>query len=564
MQLSVRHPLWSSVRPALVFAGLFSLFINLMLLAPVLFTLQVFDRVLSSRSEATLWMLTGVVVIALVSMSLVDMARGRLLVALSLRIDEMLGERVFRRLIRRAGDIGKDAEPLGLRDVATLRNFLSGSQIVSLFDTPWLVIFLFVIFLFHPWLGMLALTGTLLLVLLVVYNEQRNRVALEKHQASARRGTQWMDLGLRQADVLKSMGMTGRFTAHWKDLNAETLSGLKRTSASMGGVLALTKLVRQGIQVAMMALGVYLVIHDNLSPGVMIASTILLGRAMAPVESLIGNWPGLVAARLAYRRILPVLPTLFRDEPRQALPPLQGHLRLEQVTLNGQAPDRPILRGIDLNLPAGKSLALLGPSGSGKSSLARVITGVWMPSSGLVRIDDADLRHWDPDQLGPQVGYLPQSVELFPGTVAENIGRFDTASGPAILQAAQAALATEMILRLPDGFETRVGEGGATLSGGQAQRIGLARALYGSPRIVVLDEPNANLDSAGEQALQQVLVELRQRGCTVVLITHKPSLVSGLDYVAVMRDGALDITGPAQEVLARMLNKPQNLREAAA
>jgi PrtD family type I secretion system ABC transporter len=301
----------------------------------------------------------------------------------------------------------------------------------------------------------------------------------------------------------------------------------------------------------MMGLGVYLVIHDNLSPGIMIAATILLGRAMAPVESLIGNWNGLVAARSAYERLAKLFPAIFDETRRQALPTPEGRIQVERIYLAGSAKDHPILRQVDFDLPAGKSLGILGPSGSGKSSLAKLIVGVWPSTSGHVRIDGADIRHWDETQVGPHIGYLPQDVELFPGSIAENIGRFDTADGEAILQAAKAAHAYEVILRLPDGFNTSLGDGGIQLSAGQAQRIGLARALYGQPRIVVLDEPNANLDAEGEQALIQALTELKAQRSTVILITHKPSLVAGMDYLLVMREGRVEVLGPRDEVLAK-------------
>jgi PrtD family type I secretion system ABC transporter len=348
------------------------------------------------------------------------------------------------------------------------------------------------------------------------------------------------------------MGMTARFSAKWETINNDALDRMQETSARMGSILSISKFVRQSIQVAMMGVGVYLVIHDNLSPGLMIAGTILLGRAMAPVESLIGNWNGLVAARTAYERLARLFPSLFDDQQRQPLPSPQGRIQVERAFLAGNDKDHPILRQVDFDLPAGKSLGVLGPSGSGKSSLAKLIVGVWPLTSGHVRIDGAEIGHWDENQLGPHIGYLPQDVELFPGTIAENIGRFDTTHGDAILKAAQAAHAYDLILHLPEAFETRLGEGGIQLSAGQAQRIGLARALYGQPRIVVLDEPNANLDAEGEQALLQALAELKAQGSTVILITHKPSLVNNMDYLMLLREGRIDLLGPRDEVLARL------------
>jgi PrtD family type I secretion system ABC transporter len=547
---------WHTLKPTLIVAGGFSFFINLMLLGPILYMLQVFDRVLTSRSEPTLYMLTVGVGIALLAMAFVDMARGRLMAMGGRRIDEMLGERVLKNLIRHSSAVNRPGYLYGLKDIATLRGFLTGNNVIALFDAPWLVFFIAIIFLFHPWMGAIAVVGALILLLLAWINEKTNRQELDRYQDATRRGGQFMDYGVRNADVLNSMGMTARFSARWEALNREALNRMQQTSASMGSILAVSKFVRQGIQVAMMGAGAYLVIHDNLSPGIMIAGTILLGRAMAPVESLIGNWNGLVAARSAYARLAGLFPAIFEDVQRQPLPAPQGRIQVERAFLAGSDKDHPILRQIDFDLPAGKSLAMLGPSGSGKSSLAKLIVGVWSPTAGHVRIDGAEISHWDENQLGPCVGYLPQDVELFPGTIAENIGRFDTTNSEAILQAAQAAHAYELILRLPEGFDTRLGEGGIQLSAGQAQRIGLARALYGQPRIVVLDEPNANLDAEGEQALLKALAELKSQGGTVILITHKPSLVGSMDYLMLLREGRIELMGPRDEVMARLNGQP--------
>lgn len=528
-----------------------------MMLAPILYMLQVFDRVLISRSEPTLYMLTLVVAIALVAMAFVDLARGRLMVLAGRRVDQLLGERVLKHLIRNASAVHRTTALYGLKDIATLRGFLTGNNVLALFDAPWLMVFIVIIFLFHPWMGAIAVLGSAVLLLLAWINEKTNREELDRYQDASRRAGQFMDQGVRNADVLNSMGMTLRFANQWTDLNDDALNRMQASSASMGSILALSKFVRQSIQVVMMGMGVYLVIHDNLSPGIMIAGTILLGRAMAPVESLIGNWNGLVAARSAYARLLELFPAIFDPAERQALPPPRGRVQVERAFLAGNDQDRPILRQVDFDLPAGKCLAILGPSGSGKSSLAKLIVGVWAPSAGHVRIDGAEIDHWDPRQLGPHMGYLPQDVELFPGTIAENIGRFDTSNREAIIQASQAAHAYELILRLPQGFDTRLGEGGIQLSAGQAQRIGLARALYGQPKVIVLDEPNANLDAEGELALLQALHDLKAHGSTLVLITHKPSLVGSMDYLMVMREGQVELLGPREEVLARLTGSQQ-------
>jgi PrtD family type I secretion system ABC transporter len=555
---------WSALKPTLLLAGLFSFFVNLMLLAPILYMLQVFDRVLASRSEETLVMLSIAAAIALLGMGLVDHARGRLLLAGGRRIDEMLGERVLKNLIRNASSVGRAGYVHGLKDVATLRGFFSGNNIIAMFDAPWLVFFILLIFLFHPWLGATALIGSLLLLALAWTNEKMNRGDLEQYQESGRRNGQMMDQGIRNADVLNSMGMSSVFAARWGRANAESLDHMQLASANMGAIHTTSKLLRQAIQVTMMGLGVYLVIDHQMTPGVMMAATILLGRAMAPVESLIGNWNGLVAARSAYGRLEKLFPEIFLDRQRTPLPPPKGEIRIEKVYLAGRTPNTPIIRQAELELPAGKSLGILGPSGSGKSSLARLMVGVWRPTSGHVRIDGADMDQWDPDFLGKHMGYLPQDVELFAGTVAENIARFSSPDDAAVLEAARRAHAYELVLGLPDGFDTRLGDGGIQLSAGQAQRVGRARALYGKPSIVVLDEPNANLDADGERALLRTLETLKQEGATVVMITHKPSLVPTMDYLLVMREGRIELMGPRDQVLARMGMGPQAAPQAVA
>ncbi len=548
--------LLAPLRRALWYAAGFSIFVNLTLLGPTIYMLQVFDRVLSSRSEATLGMLSIGVGIALVAMSVVDMARSRMLVEIGRRLDESLGESVLRHIVRLSSSPTPMAPSGGLRDVATLRGFLSGANVIALFDAPWMIIFVVVIFLFHPYMGLVALVGALLLMAVAWTTERTNRAALEQLAAATRNGAQTIDHGLRNADVLNSMGMTSAFAARWDGLNRKTLDLMQASSTRGGTLLASSKFLRQAIQVTMMGLAAWLVLDNLVTPGIMIAGTILFGRAMAPVEALIGNWSGLVAARSAYQRLGQLLPVAMNALPRTPLPAPTGHLQLERIALAGHSPDSPILRHAEFDLAAGKSLGVLGPSGAGKSSLGKIMVGVWAPSAGKVRIDGAELGQWDMEQLGPHLGYLPQDVELFPGTVADNIARFQTDAGEDVIEAARRAHAYDMILRLPKGFDTLLGEGGIRLSAGQAQRVGLARAIFRRPRIVVLDEPNANLDAEGEQALMQTLAEMRAEQTTVVMITHKPSLVATLDYLLVLREGRMELLGPRDEVLARLSGAP--------
>lgn len=530
----------------------FSVFVNLMLLGPTLYMLQVFDRVLTSRSEATLLMLSVGVVIALVAMSIVDAARAHLLVELGRRVDERLGETMLRHVVRQTSAAAPGESSIALRDVGALRVFLSGTSVLALFDAPWMLVFVVVIFLFHPALGALALGGAVLLVALAWLTERSNRSALEQLAAASRQGSQFIDQGLRNADVLNAMGMATSFASRWNRLNGRTLDLMQASGGRGAALLAVTKFMRQALQAAMLGLGAWLVLDSSITPGIIIAATILFGRAMAPVEALIGSWGGLVAARAAWRRLSAAVPAAFEERRRTPLPPPQGRVQLERVALAGIDPDNPILRLVDFDLPAGKSLGILGPSGAGKSSLAKVLVGIWPASAGKVRIDGAEIDQWDPRQLGPCIGYLPQDVELFPGTIADNIARFTSDAGEDVVEAARRAHAYDLVLRLPQGFETRIGEGGIRLSAGQAQRIGLARALFRRPRIVVLDEPNANLDAEGEQALLQALADMRQEQVTVVMVTHKPSLVGTLDYLLLLRDGRIELMGPRDEVLARL------------
>ncbi len=539
-------------RTHFLYAGLFSFFINLVLLVPPLYMIQVFDRVLVSRSTETLVMLTIGACGMLAMMFMLDSLRSILLLSAGGMVDRLLGERVISALIQSAGKVNRAESVHGLRDVSLLRNFLGGASIIALFDLPWGVFFVLFIFLFHPLLGVIALLSVGALFALTWSNEKMNRGALEKVQLDGRRAGQFIDQGLRNADVLNALGMRRGFVQRWERMNAPVLDGQEQTGQRMSGINSLSKVLRQLVQILMMAAGAWLVVADNMTSGVMLASTVILGRALAPFESLLGNWNNLVGARAAYGRLKPHLEQrLMPQEIR--LPAPEGRIAVERVTLAGSTPDRPIIRGVAFELAAGESLAVIGPSASGKSSLARLLIGVWTPTTGAVRLDGAEIAKLDRDHIGPYLGYLPQDVELFPGTVAENISRLGEMNSEAVVQAAQYAQAHELILRLPQGYDTMIGGGSFALSGGQMQRIGLARALYGQPRFVVLDEPNANLDAEGEASLQQVVRRLHQDKVTLVLVTHRPSLLEHIDKVLVMRDGSQEAFGQRDEVLAKVL-----------
>jgi PrtD family type I secretion system ABC transporter len=537
-------------------AALFSIFINLALLAPSLYMLQVFDRVLTSRRKETLIMLTLVAVIALLMMLALDFLRTLLLAKAGTALDRMLGEKVLSALVERGSQINRSDEIHGLRDVAILRGFLGGNSIIALFDLPWMLFYIGLIFLFHPLLGAVAILGGAILFVIAWSNEYFNRASIEKSQLAARKASHYIDQGVANVDAINAMGMTPGFVGKWKRMNEEVLAGTLATTERMGGISSVSRFVRQTIQIAMMGTGAYLVIDQHVSAGIMIATTIILGRALAPIESLIANWNNFVQARLAFGR----LSHLFGPEGTRELtklPPPQGRLTVENVVLASKSIDRPIIRQVSFELQAGDALGVIGPSASGKSSLARLIIGIWQPSAGAVRLDGADIGRTERAEIGPFIGYLPQDVELFPGTVAENIARMGEANPEAVVKAAMSARVHELILRLPNGYDTAIGPGGHILSGGQMQRIGLARALFGNPKLLVLDEPNSNLDAEGEANLLLTLQELHQAKVTVVLVTHKPAVLKQMDKLLVMREGRMELFGPCEEVLLK-------LREAMA
>jgi PrtD family type I secretion system ABC transporter len=534
-------------RPYFLYAGLFSLAINLLLLVPPLYMLQVFDRVLASRSGETLAMLTTAAIIALLAMALLDVLRARLLTAAGAALDRRLGPRVLDGLLEQTARLSGAAYLNGLRDVNTLRGFLGGTGLVTFFDAPWLPFFLLVIFLFHPVLGAVAFAGAIAMLLLAFLNERLTRKPLEGAQTEARRAARFIDANVRNAEVVSALGMLPAVARRWARLNDAALAEQGRAARLASLFSGWTKFTRQFIQLAMLGVGAWLVVGQDVTAGVMIAATILLGRALAPVETVVAGWRGLVEARSAWRRLDQLLTENREQEPHTELPTPVGALEVERVIFAFK--DKPVLRGVSFKLEPGDALGLVGPSASGKSTLARLIVGVWRPAAGVVRLDGADLAVWPRERLGPHIGYLPQDVELFGGTVAENIARLAEPDAAEVIRAAQRAQVHELILRLPAGYDTEIGESGQALSPGQRQRIALARALYGNPRLVVLDEPNANLDREGEEALVRCLYALKKDAVTVVVIAHRPSLLHGVDKMLVLREGLAERFGPRAEVM---------------
>lgn len=543
-----------SCRQALTVVGGFSLVMNLLMLAMPLYMMQVFDRVLTGQNLDTLAFLTLLAVIAIGLMTVLEVLRGRILTRTMQWLDRVLGGQTIERLIE-ARLIGRADAAEPLRDLGAVRSFLGGAGIFPLFDAPWVPIYLIAVYLLNPWLGLLATMGAVVLFALAIANELALRAPLGRASLLIQRNLHAIDSAVRNAEVVDAMGMLPGILARWQVGNDAAQAEQERASDRAGLLIALTKGARLLVQVATYGFGALLVVRQELTGGAMIGGSIIMARALAPIEQAMGTWKQLVSARESWRRL-----DRFFDLPRlrvgdMSLPSPEGHLSVEQLLFGFPGSIEATVRDISFRLEAGESLAIVGPSAAGKTSLIRLIVGTLRPTAGHVRLDGADVFQWRRDAFGRHVGYLPQDVELFAGTVRENIARFSEATDEAVIAAAQRAGCHEMILRLPLGYDTQIGDGGALLSGGQRQRIGLARAVIGRPRLVVLDEPNANLDGEGEAALMQALIALKHERVTVVVVSHRPSLVAHVDKMLVMRAGALELFGPREPVLER-LNRP--------
>lgn len=551
--------LWKEMRSQLGSIAAFSFFINLLFLVPAIFMLQVFDRVLPSNSRETLLVLLLGGGVALLLLMLLDYVRGRLQNLLGAIIDEQLSPPVVTAVVAQAARTPHAPRNEAMRDVATLRTLFSTNGLVALFDAPWLVIYVVVIGMFHPALGVAAAIAATLMILLAWLNDRFSRRGLDELQKNGRRASQYVESSLRNAEVLQALGMTGNLLARWRTLQDQIAETQISASRSTTTFAAMSKTLRQAIQMGILAVGAYLVIRQDASAGIMIATTVLLGRAVQPVEQLVQSWRTLSGARGAYRRLSEFAATFDREDSRLALERPAGFLRVDNVIFRIPGSDRPILAGVSFALDVGEALAVVGPSAGGKSTLARLLTGVWQPTTGSVRLDGANIAQWPRDTLGPWIGYVPQDVELFDGTVADNIARLGEVDAENVLKAAKRANAHDMILALEHGYDTPVGEGGLRLSPGQRQRIALARALYGDPRLVVLDEPNANLDGEGEVALAQSLSSLRHEGITSIVVTHRPSLIAHVDKILMLSAGRVQKFGKAAEVMRELQHQAQQI-----
>ncbi len=532
--------------------GIFSAFINLLMLVPSLYMLQVYDRVLPSRNEVTLLMLTLMMLGAFVFMSALEFVRSFVLIRVGARMDMKLNKRVYTAAFEQGLKKGGSNAGQALQDLTNLRQFLTGNALFAFFDAPWFPIYLLVIFLFNPWLGLFALVGTVILVVLAYVNEKVSHKPLAEANAMSIISTNLASNNLRNAEVIEAMGMLPNLLARWYQLHGRFLHLQAEASEKAGIVGAMTKFTSVAMQSLVLGLGALLVLEGSITPGMMIAGSILLGKAIGPVQLVISVWKQFSNTRSAYERLTQLLSD---NPPRQAgmsLPKPQGAISVENVTAAPPGYPVAIIKGLNFAIAPGDVLGVIGPSGSGKSTLARLLVGVWFAAGGKVRLDGADIFQWNKDELGPHIGYLPQDIELFGGTVSENIARFGEIDAEKVILAAKRAGVHDMILHLPQGYDTRLGEGGAGLSGGQKQRLGLARAMYGDPSLIVLDEPNSNLDDIGEQALVAAINDLRQRGKTIVLITHRTSIISITNKLLFLRDGVAQMFGPSNEVLAAL------------
>ena len=535
----------------LAMTGLFSLFINLLMLASPLYMMQVYDRVLTSHSEETLVALTVLVIGLLLVMGILELIRSRILVRIGARIERRLDGRVFETLVSRSirGAESNDDQPL--RDLRSLREFLSGSGPFAFFDSPWVPIYIGVIYLLHPVLALVAAVGAVFLFAVALLNDLITRRALGRASHRFSEGGVMAAAGQRNAEVLRAMGMLDGLRRRWLMRQRDGLRLQAKASDRAGLLTATSKTGRLVLQAAILGAGAALVIQEAITPGAMIAASIILGRALAPVEQAIGNWRGFVGARAAHKRLSALLRAHPRAQGRMALPRANSRLDVDHVNAGPPEMRRPVVSGLTFSLAAGEAMAVIGPSASGKSTLARLLVGVWQAQQGSLRLDGVALEQWDPTDLGTQIGYLPQDVELFDGTVAENIARLDEDAEPeAIVDAAKLAGCHGMILDLPEGYNTVIGEAGSRLSGGQRQRLGLARAVYGDPFLVVLDEPNANLDAEGDSALADAVRELKHRGRIVVVMAHRPSAIEAADRLLVLQNGRQQAFGPKDDVLA--------------
>jgi len=542
-------------RAAIITAAVCSLFLNLLMLVPTIYMLQVYDRVLSTGSLPTLLMLTLITVFLFSVYGGLEWLRAQVLVISSMRFDAMLSAKIHDAIFSRAiSSGGRRANAQPLDDLDKVRQFVTGAGLFALLDAPWMPIYIAVMYMFHPWMGGMAIACMVILTALAIWNEFATRELLQDANRFNLTANYQTASHLRNAEVITSMGMLERLRARWMDDRSAALNAQHEASGRAGFIAALSKTFRLTTQSLVLGLGAYLAIQREISPGMVIAGSILLGRALAPIDQLIANWRGLSAARSSYSRLSELLLTHEENQHAMSLPEVVGDYKLDKIVVTPDGARGPIIKELSMRIQSGTQLAVIGPSAAGKSTLVRTLLGLHTPVSGSVRLDGAELNQYQRNTLGDAIGYLPQDIELLDGTIAENIARFGFIDSEAVVKAARRAGVHEMILALPNGYESKL-EGHFTLSAGQRQRVALARALYGDPKVVILDEPNSNLDEAGNAALLKALTELRQLGSTVIIVTHRHNILEQMDRVLVLVDGKLSLYGTRDQVALALSQK---------
>jgi len=547
------HNALKACRESFLCVGFFSFFINALMLVPTFYMLQVYGRVITSGSLTTLTMLTLIMTGLVITLGCLEWTRSRIMVRVSNRLDMLLSRQVYKASFKRALESGgMDASAQPLNDLTGLRQFLSGNGLFAFFDAPWLPIYIAVMFMFHPWFGWVATGSALLLLLLAFINERLTGPTLAQANKEHIGASLYTTKNLRNAEVIESMGMLETLMDRWWNRQKNVLLLQSRASDKGAMISTLSRSFRILVQSLILGLGAYLAVDHQVGAGLVFAGSVLLGRALAPIDLMIGSWKGFIAARSQYARLNAILAKQQAQPERMALPAPKGDVQAENLTVAAPGSTIPIIKNISFSVPAGCVVGIIGPSAAGKSTLARALLGIWAPLQGVVRLDGADISAWDKHDLGPYIGYLPQDIELFEGSVSDNIARFTRVDSEQVILAATTAGVHEMILLLPDGYDTVIGGDGVVLSGGQRQRIGLARALYGSPRLIILDEPNSNLDEVGDRALIAALHKIRLSGATLFVITHRTNIVSQLDRLMVMSNGGISLFGPRELVLTEL------------
>ena len=545
-------------KKSILMAGLFSMFINLLMLVPPLYMLQLYDRVLTSRSESTLYMLTLIVIVLFVTMGLLEVVRSRVLIKFGNRFANILSNRIFESTFELANKKPEAASSRLMGDFTQLRQFLTGNGLFAFFDAPWIPIYIIVLFMFHVYFGIFAIFAAIILVAITILNEYTTKEKMDNANTLNRDSMMQLEANIRNAEVINAMGMKTNVRKKWEEKYFGFLNAQNDASNKAGIWSNLSKTLRMFFQSMILGLGAYLAVNMELSAGMMIAGSIIMGRALAPLDLMIATWKGFSGARMSYKRIDQLLKDFPKNKEYMELPAPKGFISVEGVYAKPPASNKYTLENLNFSINKGDILGVIGASAAGKSTLARIILGVWPVQIGTVRIDGADISQWDREHLGKYIGYLPQDIELFAGTISENIARFNEVDSQKVIEAAMKAGVHEMILRLPEGYDTVIGSGAVVLSGGQRQRIGLARAIYDNPVFVVLDEPNSNLDEQGELALLKTVEELKQSGTTVVIITHRPNILKVTNKILIMNSGKIERYASTEEILGAVAKQNQS------